>query len=61
MSLTFVTHVERPDLRETEELWRQWPEFMLNDDTAAGRWGQLYERFGEFQFWGVDADAVSSS
>jgi hypothetical protein len=55
MSLVFATHPERPDLRETEELWSEWPEFMLYDDTAATRWGLLYERFGEFQFWGLDA------
>jgi hypothetical protein len=57
VSLVFVTHDERPDLRETEELWRQWPAFMHHDDTAAGRWGQLYERFGGFQFWGLDRDS----
>jgi hypothetical protein len=55
MSLDFVTHVQRPGLRESEELWRQWPEFMLHDDLAGERWGQLYERFGELQLWGLDA------
>ncbi len=54
MSVRFVTHEEREDIRDTEELWRSWPEFMLHDDTAAGRWGQLYERFGRFQLWGLD-------
>lgn len=54
MSLTFVTHPERPDLRETEELWSEWPEFMLHDDTADGRWGLLFERYPDFQFWGLD-------
>jgi hypothetical protein len=54
MSLRFVTHVERPDLRDSEQLWRSWPEFMLHDDTSGGRWGELYERFGSFQFWGLD-------
>ena len=54
VSVRFVGHEERPDIRDTEELWRSWPTFMLHDDTAGGRWGQLYERFGEFQFWGLD-------
>jgi GNAT superfamily N-acetyltransferase len=55
VSLVFATHPERPDLRETEELWQQWPEFMIHDDTAATRWGLLYDRYGDFQFWGLDA------
>jgi hypothetical protein len=54
VTVRFVTHVEREEIRDTEELWRSWPEFMLHDDTADGRWGQLYERFGTFQIWGLD-------
>jgi hypothetical protein len=54
MSVVFATHLERPDLRESEELWREWPEFMLHDDVAATRWGRLFDRFGAFQFWGLD-------
>ena len=45
MSLVFVTHEQRPDLAESEELRREWPEFMLHDDTARGRWGRLYDRY----------------
>jgi hypothetical protein len=56
MSLVFVSHAERPDLRETEELWSEWPAFMHHDDTSAGRWGLLFERFPELQLWGLDAD-----
>ena len=56
MTLVFVTHEERPDLRETEELWSQWPAFMHHDEVAAARWGLLYERFGDCQFWGLDAE-----
>ena len=56
MKLRFVSHEEREDIRDTEELWRSWPEFMLHDDTAAGRWGQLYERFGRVPVLGAGRD-----
>jgi hypothetical protein len=35
-------------------LWRAWPEFMLHDSVSPGRWGALYERHADLQFWGVD-------
>ena len=54
MSVAFVTHDARPEIREEETLWRQWPAFMLHDAAANERWGALYERFGAFQFWGID-------
>jgi hypothetical protein len=54
MSISFLSHAERPDLWEIEELWRSWPEFMLHDPVSNGRWGALYERFADLQFWGVD-------
>jgi hypothetical protein len=54
MSIRFVTHADQPELREIEELWRSWPEFMLHDSVSDGRWGALYDSFGELQFWGVD-------
>jgi GNAT superfamily N-acetyltransferase len=57
MSVSFVTHIERPELVELEELWRSWPTFMLHDPVADDRWGLLYERFGEFQYWGLDDES----
>ena len=61
MSLVFVTHEQRPDLAESEELWREWPEFMLHDDTARGRWGRLYDRYAAFQLWGSPRRPTPSS
>jgi hypothetical protein len=55
MSIVFVSHADRPELVDEEELWREWPEFMLQEDTAAGRFGQLYDRHPCFQLWGLDA------
>jgi hypothetical protein len=54
LSIAYVSHAARPELRELEELWRSWPEFMLHDSISADRWGLLYDRFPDFQFWGID-------
>lgn len=54
MSIRFVSHERRPDIVEADELWREWPAFMLHDDVAAERWGQLYDRYPAFQLWGLD-------
>jgi hypothetical protein len=56
VTVRFVVHEARPEARELDELWREWPEFMLHDETADGRWGQLFDRYPGFQFWGLDDD-----
>ncbi len=55
MSGRFLTHDERPELRErSAPLGEAWPRFMHESPVADGRWHLLYERFGAFQFWLVD-------
>jgi len=54
VSVVFVSHVDRPEIVDAEELWREWPEFMLHDETAAGRFGRLYDDHADFQLWGID-------
>lgn len=57
MSLRFFSYDERPELRERNGFLRQaWPQYMLHDPIANERWHLLYERFGAFQFFLVDAD-----
>lgn len=56
MSVVFVTHEQRPELVESETLWREWPEFMHHDETARGRFGRLYDVHPGYQFWGLDSE-----
>lgn len=58
MTLRFVTHEERPDIVQADELWREWPTFMVRDDTAAERWHRLYDRHPAFQLWGLDVSGA---
>jgi GNAT superfamily N-acetyltransferase len=55
------TLAERPDLEERlDEIADPWPEFLHHDPVVRRWWGQLYERFRDFQLvlYDEEADAV---
>lgn len=58
--MKFVTLQEHAELEdEFERLARAtWPEFMMHDATGGKWWGQLYQRFREFQFLMLDGREV---
>jgi hypothetical protein len=57
MTYRFFTYDERPELRrQAGHLREAWPAFMTECPTSIERWHLLYDCFGSFQFWLVDAD-----
>lgn len=56
MSVRLLSHADDPDLADREEIWRTWPAFMHHDPIARERWGRLYERFPDLQFFAVEEE-----
>jgi GNAT superfamily N-acetyltransferase len=53
-----ISPANRPDYRElVGDLAEDcWPEFMLQDPVAEAYWGDLFERFGDYQFGLLDRE-----